>query len=171
MELTLNLLSMLRHPIDVYFLTRCICLNLLGKTRIVPKRGAERNSHSTKNFRLRSLEAFCILRIMAENTGDNEYLPINDEFIPPTNFAVIEKGLYRSMDEQSICKIGAFPVKRNFPFLRHLGIKSILYAFFDGLLTYRVLVPEEYPEDSIKFMKKYNIQLFKYPLVGNKVCT
>ena len=68
-------------------------------------------------------------------------------------------------------KIGAFPVKRNFPFLRHLGIKSILYVLFCLLLTSRVLVPEEYPEDSIKFMKKYNIQLFKYPLVGNKVCT
>ena len=29
-------------------------------------------------------------------SGDNEYLPANDEFIPPANFAVIEKGLYRS---------------------------------------------------------------------------
>ena len=72
---------------------------------------------------------------------------MNDEFIPPTNFAVIEKGLYRS----------AFPVKRNFPFIHHLGIKSIL-----------VLVPEEYPEDSLKFMNRFDIKLFKYPLVGNK---
>lgn len=30
------------------------------------------------------------------SSGDNEYLPTNDEFIPPANFAVIEKGLYRS---------------------------------------------------------------------------
>jgi len=33
---------------------------------------------------------------MAENTGDNDNLSKKDEFIPPTNFAVIEKGLYRS---------------------------------------------------------------------------
>lgn len=33
-----------------------------------------------------------------EKKGDEEdYLPQNDEFIPPTNFAVIENGLYRSM--------------------------------------------------------------------------
>ncbi|KAK8827136.1 hypothetical protein WA577_007635 [Blastocystis sp. JDR] len=83
-----------------------------------------------------------------EKKGEEEdYLPQNDEFIPPTNFAVIENGLYRS----------AFPVKRNFAFLRHLGIRSIL-----------VLVPEEYPEDSLKFLKRCNIRLFKYPLEGNK---
>ena len=27
---------------------------------------------------------------------EEDYLPQNDEFIPPTNFAVIENGLYRS---------------------------------------------------------------------------
>ena len=32
-----------------------------------------------------------------------------------------------------------------------------------------VLVPEEYPEDSLKFMNRFDIKLFKYPLVGNKV--
>lgn len=34
---------------------------------------------------------------------------------------------------------------------------------------YRVLVPEEYPEESLKFMKRFNIKLFKFPLEGNKV--
>lgn len=28
---------------------------------------------------------------------DSDYLPQNDEFIPPTNFAMIEKGFYRSL--------------------------------------------------------------------------
>ena len=74
-------------------------LSLLERNDEYAEKRSRKNGHSTKNFRLRSLEAFCILRIMAENTGDNEYLPINDEFIPPTNFAVIEKGLYRSRDE------------------------------------------------------------------------
>lgn len=59
---------------------------------------------------------------------DDDYLPQNDEFIPPTNFAVIEKGLYRSIQYSSLLNVGAFPVKRNFPFLKHLGIRSILYG-------------------------------------------
>ena len=33
----------------------------------------------------------------------------------------------------------------------------------------RVLVPEDYPEDSLKFMKRFDIKLFKFPLEGNKV--
>ena len=63
------------------------------------------------------------------NTQDSDYLPQNDEFIPPTNFAMIEKGFYRSIFFSTLFKIGSFPVKRNFPFLRHLGIRSILYRF------------------------------------------
>lgn len=35
--------------------------------------------------------------VYADKKEDEEdYLPQNDEFIPPTNFAVIENGLYRS---------------------------------------------------------------------------
>ena len=104
-----------------------------------------------------------------EKKGEEEdYLPQNDEFIPPTNFAVIENGLYRSTCIPSLSYPGAFPVKRNFAFLRHLGIRSILFALL-RVLTHSVLVPEEYPEDSLKFLKRCNIRLFKYPLEGNKV--
>ena len=104
-----------------------------------------------------------------EKKGEEEdYLPQNDEFIPPTNFAVIENGLYRSTCIISLSYTGAFPVKRNFAFLRHLGIRSILFALL-RVLTPSVLVPEEYPEDSLKFLKRCNIRLFKYPLEGNKV--
>ena len=106
---------------------------------------------------------------MEEKKGEEEdYLPQNDEFIPPTNFAVIENGLYRSTCIPSLSYPGAFPVKRNFAFLRHLGIRSILFALL-RVLTPSVLVPEEYPEDSLKFLKRCNIRLFKYPLEGNKV--
>lgn len=63
-----------------------------------------------------------------QQAEDNDYLPRNDEFIPPTNFAVIEKGLYRSIHYFLTNIEGAFPVKRNFPFLKHLGIRSILYV-------------------------------------------
>lgn len=103
------------------------------------------------------------------NNTDSEYLPLNDEFIPPTNFAMIENGFYRSDLCNNIFRIGAFPVKRNFPFLRRLGIRSILYCVYIRVLIYRVLVPEEYPEESLKFLKRFDIKLYKYPLEGNKV--
>jgi len=41
-----------------------------------------------------------------------------EELVPPANFALVCKGVYRS----------GFPKKRNFPFLRKLGIKSVLYG-------------------------------------------
>lgn len=34
---------------------------------------------------------------------------------------------------------------------------------------FRVLVPEEYPEESLKFLKRFDIKLYKFPLEGNKV--
>lgn len=67
------------------------------------------------------------LTVCDSNNQDSEYLPPNDEFIPPTNFAMIEKGFYRSILCLLFIKSGAFPVKRNFPFLRELGIRSILF--------------------------------------------
>ncbi len=36
--------------------------------------------------------------------------------IPPSNFAMVAKGVYRS----------GYPVPKNFPFLKKLGLKSIL---------------------------------------------
>ncbi len=39
--------------------------------------------------------------------------------IPPSNFAMVAKGVYRS----------GYPVPKNFPFLKKLGLKSILYCF------------------------------------------
>jgi tyrosine-protein phosphatase SIW14 len=38
-------------------------------------------------------------------------------FIPPLNFAMVAKGVYRS----------GYPNPKNFPFLKKLGLKSILY--------------------------------------------
>ena len=39
-----------------------------------------------------------------------------EEIHPPENLAMVSKGVYRS----------AFPKKKNFPFLKKLGLKSIL---------------------------------------------
>jgi hypothetical protein len=51
------------------------------------------------------------------NTADDDLMMLdNHEFIPPQNFSMVSKYIYRS----------AFPKKKNFPFLKKLGLKSIL---------------------------------------------
>src|SRR5690349_15668890 len=41
-----------------------------------------------------------------------------EEFIPPENFTLVCKGVFRS----------AMPKKKNFAFLKKLGLKSVLYS-------------------------------------------
>jgi len=67
--------------------------------------------------------------------------------IPPLNFAMVARGIYRS----------GYPNKKNHPFLKKLGLKSILY-----------LCPEEYSETNQNFIRKHGIKLFHYRIVGNK---
>ena len=45
---------------------------------------------------------------------EDEY---EEEWIPPENFTLVSKGIYRS----------AFPKRKNFGFLKRLGLKSVLY--------------------------------------------
>ncbi|KAF0739866.1 hypothetical protein Ae201684P_016527 [Aphanomyces euteiches] len=78
-----------------------------------------------------------------EDDGDAEY----EELIPPENFAMVERGLYRS----------GFPKKKNFTFLRTLGLKSIL-----------TLVLEDYPLANTEFNKMHNITLLQFGVPGNK---
>lgn len=52
------------------------------------------------------------------STSVNDDIIADEELLPPENFAMIERGLYRS----------AFPKKKNFSFLKAIGIKSILYV-------------------------------------------
>ncbi|KAF0702877.1 hypothetical protein AaE_015660 [Aphanomyces astaci] len=74
---------------------------------------------------------------------DAEY----EELIPPENFAMVERGLYRS----------GFPKKKNFTFLRTLGLKSIL-----------TLVLEDYPLSNNEFNKLNNVTLLQFGVPGNK---
>ena len=71
----------------------------------------------------------------------------NIPFIPPLNFAMVAKGVYRS----------GYPNKRNHAFLSKLGLKSILY-----------LCPEDYSEANIDFINKKGIKLLHYGIQGNK---
>ncbi|KNC97164.1 hypothetical protein, variant [Spizellomyces punctatus DAOM BR117] len=71
----------------------------------------------------------------------------DEELYPTENFNMVTKGVYRS----------AFPKKKNFSFLKKLGLKSIL-----------TLILEEYPDQNKKFMEENKIKLFQFGVAGNK---
>lgn len=73
---------------------------------------------------------------------------VEDVLVPPLNFAMVASGVYRS----------GYPNRKNFPFLRKLGLRSILY-----------LAMEDYSEDNEEFFKAEKIQVFVHKLQGNKV--
>ncbi|CAG8572135.1 2180_t:CDS:2 [Paraglomus brasilianum] len=70
-----------------------------------------------------------------------------EELMPPANFNMVSTWVYRS----------SFPKKKNFAFLKKLGLKSIL-----------TLIMEEYPEQNMKFLEANNIHLFQFRIAGNK---
>ena len=69
-----------------------------------------------------------------------------EEFLqPPANFSLVAKGIFR----------GSYPNSKNFPFMKTLHLKTILF-----------LCPEEYSNK--EFLKENNINLINVPLEGNK---
>ncbi|KAL1560060.1 Tyrosine-protein phosphatase dsp1 [Salvia divinorum] len=68
-------------------------------------------------------------------------------FVPPLNFSMVDYAIYRS----------GFPDSANFPFLKTLGLRSIIY-----------LCLEPYPEDNIQFLNANGIRLFQFGLEGSK---
>ncbi|KAK9727876.1 tyrosine-protein phosphatase siw14 [Basidiobolus ranarum] len=70
-----------------------------------------------------------------------------DVLVPPLNFAMVAPGVYRS----------GYPNRKNHPFLKKLGLKSIIY-----------LSPEDYSEEQLQFVKENEIQVFHYKIDGNK---
>jgi len=67
--------------------------------------------------------------------------------VPPVNFSLVVKGIYR----------GSYPNVRNFSFLKHLGLKTILF-----------LCPEDYSQSNMDFLKQNQINLITVPMEGNK---
>jgi tyrosine-protein phosphatase SIW14 len=67
--------------------------------------------------------------------------------IPPLNFAMVDRGIYRS----------GYPNRKNFPFLAKLQLTSIIF-----------LCPEEYGEANMAFVERQGIRLFQHGLKGNK---
>ncbi|GLT36426.1 hypothetical protein SLA2020_108020 [Shorea laevis] len=65
--------------------------------------------------------------------------------VPPTNFSMVDEGIYRS----------ALPQPSNFGFLQTLNLRSIVY-----------LCPEPYPEENLEFLRSQNIQLLQFGIEG-----
>ena len=79
---------------------------------------------------------------------ENSRLALSNEVVPPENFSHVIGEIYRS----------SFPRVENFSFLsRRLKLKSIL-----------MLIPEEYPQENLDFLKAASIQLFQVGMSGNK---
>ncbi|XP_059665591.1 tyrosine-protein phosphatase DSP3-like [Cornus florida] len=67
--------------------------------------------------------------------------------VPPTNFSMVEDGIYRS----------GFPQPSNFPFLETLNLKSVI-----------CLCTEPYPQENLEFLQSHGVQLFKFGIEGTK---
>ena len=72
---------------------------------------------------------------------------MEEELHPPANFSQVYPGVYRS----------SFPSRKNFPFLSHIKVKSILS-----------LVLEDYPAPNLAFYEENGIQLLTFGVSGNK---
>ncbi|KAK3016864.1 hypothetical protein RJ639_005950, partial [Escallonia herrerae] len=82
--------------------------------------------------------------------GGEEEAAVGDDPVlaPPPNFSTVEdRCVYRS----------GFPRPSNFPFLRALNLRSIIY-----------LCPEPYPEENLEFLKAHRIKLFQFGIDGTK---
>ncbi|KAK4485044.1 hypothetical protein RD792_007652 [Penstemon davidsonii] len=68
-------------------------------------------------------------------------------FVPPLNFSMVDYGIYRC----------GFPDIPNFPFLKSLGLRSVIY-----------LCTEPYPEANMHFINSNGIRLFQFGMEGSK---
>ncbi|KAK3814302.1 MAG: tyrosine phosphatase family-domain-containing protein [Benniella sp.] len=80
-------------------------------------------------------------------TVNGESLSYPEDLCPPDNFNMVSTWIYRS----------SFPKKKNFSFLKKLGLKSVL-----------TLILEDYPDQNMKFLKENDVTLFQFGIAGNK---
>lgn len=69
----------------------------------------------------------------------------DDVLVPPTNFSMVEDGIFRS----------GLPQPSNFGFLETLNLRSIIY-----------LCPEAYPQENMDFVDAHDIKLFQFGIEG-----
>ncbi|KIS67934.1 uncharacterized protein UMAG_03985 [Mycosarcoma maydis] len=79
--------------------------------------------------------------------SNNPPSDFQEDLLPPDNFAMVNSHVYRS----------SFPKKKHFPFLRTLGLRSVL-----------TLILEEYPETNSTFLDQNGITFFQFGIPGNK---
>lgn len=96
-----------------------------------------------------------------------------DLVIPPLNFSMVNKGVYRS----------GYPNPKNFTFLRRLGLRSILCAAPAASVPARARAPcscvrgglrrylgsDKYRAENQQFLRTCRLQFFHCPIEGNKV--
>ncbi len=68
-------------------------------------------------------------------------------YIPPLNFSMVIPGVYR----------GGYPNKKNFDFLKKIGLRSILF-----------LCPERYSDNNMEFCRANGIRVLQFGIEGNK---
>jgi len=66
--------------------------------------------------------------------------------VPPLNFGMVLAGIYRS----------GYPNSKNFPFLKKMGVKSVVY-----------LCPDKYMESNRIYFEEEGIHLFQFGMRGN----
>ncbi|EOD09380.1 hypothetical protein EMIHUDRAFT_62039 [Emiliania huxleyi CCMP1516] len=76
--------------------------------------------------------------------------------LPPPNFAVVWSGVFRS----------AFPVQKNFGFLKQRGLRSARPCPAAASVVY--LCPEEYPETHLRFLEAEGIALHQFGMTGSR---
>lgn len=82
--------------------------------------------------------------VILEKEGDDDGVLL----VSPNNFSSVEDNcIYRS----------GLPQPSNFPFLKSLNLRSIIY-----------LCPEPYPEENLEFLRINNIKLFQFGIDGTK---
>jgi len=81
------------------------------------------------------------------NNNNNNNNSISPIYIPPLNFSMVIPGVYR----------GGYPNKKNFDFLKKIGLKSILF-----------LCPERYADNNMEFCRANGIRVLQFGIEGNK---
>lgn len=83
--------------------------------------------------------------VIMEKEGDDDGVML----VSPNNFSAVEDNcIYRS----------GLPQPSNFPFLKSLNLRSIIY-----------LCPEPYPEENLEFLTINSIKLFQFGIDGTKM--
>ncbi|ORY24124.1 hypothetical protein BCR39DRAFT_336087 [Naematelia encephala] len=86
---------------------------------------------------------------MTSSTSASTSLDPPPLVVPPINFSLVAPGIYRS----------GHPNKKNFGFLRRLGLKGIMYV--EGT--------EEYRKDSLDFVRTQGLVLHRFDLSKESV--